>query len=105
VTLKVDSKPPVILKIVPKADFDLYSGENQPMTEKESLKRNYDASLRTIFRISKCFQRSKQKLYKLIFYFTRQPVNHLRRKCWFNLIVLKSIHLVSGYPVPLSFFR
>jgi len=29
----------------------MYSGENQPMIEKESLERNSDAAFRTIFRI------------------------------------------------------
>ncbi len=29
-------QPPVTLKVVPKADFDMYIGENRPMTAKES---------------------------------------------------------------------
>ncbi len=48
---KLFRKLHVILKHVPKAGFDMYSGENQPMIEKESLERNSDAAFRTIFRI------------------------------------------------------
>jgi hypothetical protein len=66
-TLKVFQKPPVILK--------LYTGENQLMTAKERRNRNSDAADRTIFRISNCVQRNKQKLYN---YFSL-PQGDLRR--------------------------
>jgi hypothetical protein len=38
---------------------------NQPMAEKKSWNRDFDSVFGTIFRISKCFQRSKQKLILL----------------------------------------
>ncbi len=38
-TLKVVRKPPVILKIVPKAGYELYSGEIQPMRVNEGRSR------------------------------------------------------------------
>ncbi len=43
----------------------MYTGEKQPMREKESWKRNYDAA----FRIRKLLQRSKKKLCINIFIF------------------------------------
>jgi hypothetical protein len=46
--------------------------ENRPMTAKGSWNRNSDPAIRTIFRISRCFQRSQQKLLKLSFSCTRQ---------------------------------
>ncbi len=55
--------PPVILKIVPKAGYDMFSRENRPMTEKVSRNRNFDAASWPIFRIREFFQRNKQKLY------------------------------------------
>ncbi len=60
--LKLFRKLPVILKRVPKASYDIYTGENWPRTAKESWNWKYDAAFRTIFRVSNCFQRSKQRL-------------------------------------------
>jgi hypothetical protein len=37
-------KPPVILKIVPKAGYDMFIRENRPMTEKVSRNRNLNAA-------------------------------------------------------------
>jgi hypothetical protein len=45
------------------------------MTAKGSWIRNFDVAFRPIFRISRCFQRSQQKLLKLSFSFTRQHKN------------------------------
>jgi hypothetical protein len=56
-------KPPVILKIVPKAGYDMHIEENPSMREREGRNRNSGVPFTIIFRISKCFQRSKQKLY------------------------------------------
>ncbi len=54
--------PPVILKIVPKAGYECtlekFTNERKGKPEQ----KNY-AALETTFRISKCFQRSKQKLH------------------------------------------
>jgi hypothetical protein len=41
----------------------MYTGKNRPMRATESQNRNRDAAFKTIFRISKGFQKSKQKLY------------------------------------------
>jgi hypothetical protein len=53
-------KSPVILKIVPKAGYDMYTREDLPMTAKESRNRNSEAAFGTIFRTSKCVQKKKQ---------------------------------------------
>ncbi len=65
-------KPPVILKIVPEAGYDTYTGENRQIAKKqrrkstncrgENLVGTSNAAFGTILRIRKCFQRSKQKL-------------------------------------------
>jgi hypothetical protein len=60
---KLFRKPPVILQIVMKAGYAMYTGENRPMTA------------RTIFRINECFQRSKEKLFEFFFFFPIQPKN------------------------------
>ncbi len=54
----------MILKIVPKAGLDMYTGENLPRTAKESLNRNYDAAFRTILSTTALatVQRRKKKL-------------------------------------------
>jgi hypothetical protein len=44
----------VILKIVPKAGFDLFTGENQPMIEKEIQSKISVSDFGTMFRISMC---------------------------------------------------
>jgi hypothetical protein len=59
----------VILNIVPEAGHDTYIGENRPIAEKqrqklttdreEKLEKNSDAASGTLFRVSKCLQRSK----------------------------------------------
>ncbi len=41
---------PRVLKIVPKADYDMYTGEYRPMTEEE---RNSDSAFSKIFIIRK----------------------------------------------------
>jgi hypothetical protein len=69
VTLNLKST--VVLKIVLKARHDMYTGEKQPMREKESWKRIYDAA----FRIRKLSQRSKKKLCINIFIF--QPTQKM----------------------------
>jgi hypothetical protein len=38
----------VLLKIVPIAGYDMYTGENWPMTAKESQNRNSDTAFRTM---------------------------------------------------------
>jgi hypothetical protein len=38
----------------------MYTGKNRPVRKPE---QKFDAAFGTIFRISKCFQRSKQKLH------------------------------------------
>jgi hypothetical protein len=58
----------VILKTVPKAGFDVYTGKiNQDQRSKdgnreENLEKNSAAPSGTMFRISRCSQRSKLKL-------------------------------------------
>jgi hypothetical protein len=39
----------VILKIVPKACHNLYTGENRPMTEKQNWNENFDAAFGAFF--------------------------------------------------------
>jgi hypothetical protein len=41
-----------MLKIIPSANCDKYTGENQPMREKESRNRKYDAAFGIIFSTS-----------------------------------------------------
>jgi hypothetical protein len=63
----------VPLKVVPKPACDSENfSESRPMYEhkkkltnesKEKPEQKFDAAFGTIFRISKCFQRSKQKLH------------------------------------------
>jgi hypothetical protein len=60
------------MKMVPEAGNETHTRENRPTAEKqrhkltngrgEKLDRYSEAAARTIFRICKCFQRSKQKL-------------------------------------------
>ncbi len=67
----------MVLKIVPEPGHDVYIGKDRPIAEKQRWKLtngsdqkldiNSDATFRTIFRISKRFQRSKQKLYASIY--------------------------------------
>jgi hypothetical protein len=52
----------VILKIVPKAGFDMYTRENRLVIAKEAGKINYEAAFGTSFKIGECFQKLKQKL-------------------------------------------
>ncbi len=56
--------PAVSLKDVPKAGYECTLEKNQPMTVKErrNINLKFDAAFETIFRISDCFQRSKQNL-------------------------------------------
>ncbi len=42
---------------------DIYTEENQPIIAKESRNINSGVAFVTIFRISKCLQRSKKKLF------------------------------------------
>jgi hypothetical protein len=59
------------------------------MRAKESQKQKFDAAFGTILRISKCFQKSKQKLH-IIFSL------ELGRKYWFDFYDFKKIiHLVT----------
>jgi len=50
-------------KYFKKAAYDPENCSERPSREKEMLKQTFDAAFGTIFRISKCFQRSKQKLF------------------------------------------
>ncbi len=60
-TLKVDPKATVILKIVPEVGHEfLYTLEKSTKSEgKGKPLQKFDAAVETIFRIRKCFQRSK----------------------------------------------
>jgi hypothetical protein len=60
VPLKVVPKAACASKIVPKAGYDMYTGEIRPMNAKESQNINTYTAFGTIFRIIKCFQRSMQ---------------------------------------------
>jgi hypothetical protein len=61
-------KSPVILKIVPKAGHDMYTGENQQMIAKEE---KSEVLFRRLLRIIRnCFQRRKQK-FSIIFLFQK----------------------------------
>jgi hypothetical protein len=67
----------------------MYNWEKGPMTAKQSRKINSKSSFGTTFRISKCFQRSKQKLLIIFLFYTAvlKLQNHLRmqyRKYWLN---------------------
>jgi hypothetical protein len=53
-----------VLNIVQKASYDMDTRENRPVTAKENRNRNFDAAFGKIFRISNCFQQSKQKINK-----------------------------------------
>jgi hypothetical protein len=58
------------------------------MVEKKSWNRNYDVTSRTIFRISKSFQRNTRKLY-LNFLFRKEVLKFINclsmyRKYWLN---------------------
>jgi hypothetical protein len=54
----------VILKIVPKAGNECTLEKvHQLEQKKEKSGQKFDAAFGTIFRISKCFQRGKQKLH------------------------------------------
>jgi hypothetical protein len=46
----------VILKIVPKAGYDMYTRQNQPMTAKKSRNSNSDAALGTTCKIVSVFK-------------------------------------------------
>jgi hypothetical protein len=59
VNLKVDTKASCDLKNC--SESRLHTGENQPITAKESWNRNADVSFGTIFRISKCFHKAAYK--------------------------------------------
>ncbi len=79
----------------------------KPAKDREGSKfRNYDAASGTIFRISTCFQRSKERLH--IYFLLNKAVkkfkNHLRmyRKYWFNFVGLKEIFI--GWPDPFNGF-
>ncbi len=50
------------------------------MREKESKNRNSDATFQTIFRISKCFYRSKHKhfIYFIFIKAADKNINHMR---------------------------
>jgi hypothetical protein len=67
VTLKVVPKAACDFEIVLKAGPVMHTRKNRPKTAKESLNRNSDAACGTIFRISNCFQGSKQKLYNYFY--------------------------------------
>ncbi len=60
--LKLFRKPPEILKIVPNAGHDKYTGENQPMRVKE---RRFGTS----FRIS-VFKKASRNIKNFLFYNT-----------------------------------
>jgi hypothetical protein len=47
---------------VPKAGCEMHSRKDLRMTKKESRNRNFDPAFETIFGVSRCFQRSKEKL-------------------------------------------
>jgi hypothetical protein len=49
--------------MVPKAGHDMYTGEKKTVREKASRRRNSNFTTGTMCRISKFFQRRKQKLY------------------------------------------
>jgi hypothetical protein len=82
-------KPLVILKIVPEAGYETRTRENRPIAEKqrhkltngrgEKLDRYSEAVARTIFKICKCFQRSKQK-FSFIFLGINGTANFYRRE-------------------------
>ncbi len=59
--LKVGAKPPVILKIVLEAGYEC-TLEESTNESKGKPEQKFDAAFGTTFKISKCFQRSKQKL-------------------------------------------
>jgi hypothetical protein len=61
--VKLFRQPPVILKIVPKAGLEnMYCTQEKLTNEREGKpEQKFDAAFRTIFRISKCFQRRHSK--------------------------------------------
>jgi hypothetical protein len=56
------SETPVILKIVPKAGYECTLEESTNESKGKPVQK-FDAAFGTTFKISKCFQRSKQKLH------------------------------------------
>jgi hypothetical protein len=53
----------VFLKIVPKADHECTLEKKSTKESEEKQEQKFDPAFETIFRITNCFQRSKQKLY------------------------------------------
>jgi hypothetical protein len=76
--MRIRNPAPVTLKVFPKAacdsencsesGYDMYTGENRPMTEKESRNRNYDVVFGTILRIS-TVKKQAETLRIIIFLF------------------------------------
>jgi hypothetical protein len=73
----------VTLNVVPKAACDskivleastlyMYTVKNQQMVVKESRSRNSGAAFATFFRLSKCFESRKQRLFIIIFRFPKE---------------------------------
>ncbi len=82
-------KPPVFLKFFRKP-ARTFTGENWPMTAKESRNIISEVTFGTIFRISNCFKEARRDLI-IIFLFHKAAwkfKNHLRlhRKFWYNFI-------------------
>jgi hypothetical protein len=75
-TLKVVRKPPVFLKLFRKPRMNEHwrnsTNESEGMPEQK-----FDAAYRTIFRISKCFKRSKQEFY-LNFFLEQNKIKMLK---------------------------
>jgi hypothetical protein len=57
------TQQPLTLKVVLKASSNISTGENRPMAEQESRNGNSGVAVVTIYRIWKCFQNGKEKLY------------------------------------------
>jgi hypothetical protein len=70
------------MKIVPKAGFDIETGDSRPMTAKERQCKNSEVAFGKILRSSKCYclQRSKQKL---LYYFSPSQVRlKISKQIW-----------------------
>jgi hypothetical protein len=51
------------MKIVPLAGYDMYTGENRPMTAKESRNRNSDAAFEQSLELVSVFKEASKNLY------------------------------------------
>jgi hypothetical protein len=67
------------MKIVPKAGYDMYLGENWPLAAKETWNIDSKAAFGTIFRTINCFQRSKQRLNSYFSLSQGRPSVHVRK--------------------------